>query len=102
MLFNSLQFAVFIPIVFSIYWLANCYSVKVRNLFLLIASYVFYGWWDWRFLSLIFISSVIDFFIGSRLEVEKRDVVRKYMLLLSICTNLGILFFFKYFIYFLF
>ena len=97
MLFNSFTFAVFIPLVFILYWsIFNAKNVKVRNLFLLAASYVFYGWWDWRFLSLIIISSLQDFLIGRYLYRHKK----KSWLWVSIVINIGFLGFFKYFNFF--
>lgn len=60
MLFNSFAFAVFLPLVFALYWATFNRKIWLRNIFLLTASYVFYGWWDWRFLSLIAVSSLID------------------------------------------
>ena len=65
MIFNSLDFAFFLPIVFILYWFVVNRNLKVQNLFLVIVSYVFYGWWDWRFLSLIIFSSLIDYFFDS-------------------------------------
>ena len=99
MLFNSLEFAVFVPIIFILYWSFRS-SLSVQNYILLIAGYVFYGWWDYRFLSLIFISSFIDYIISLRLS--KTDVIRSRKLLLaaSIVLNLGMLGFFKYFNFF--
>ena len=64
MLFNSIDFLVFYPIVFLIYWIFFRNDINKRNLFLLIVSYIFYDWWDWRFLFLIALSSTTDFFIG--------------------------------------
>ncbi len=60
MLFNSLAFAIFLPLVFALYWAAGRNRLRLQNTLLLVASYVFYGWWDWRFLSLIVISSIVD------------------------------------------
>ncbi|MEE2773031.1 MAG: MBOAT family protein, partial [Bacteroidota bacterium] len=68
MLFNSLDFAVFLPIVFFLYWFVFNKNIKWQNFFVAIASYIFYGWWDWRFLGLIFLSTTIDYFIGIRLD----------------------------------
>jgi len=73
----------------------------MRNILLLIASYVFYGWWDWRFLSLIIISSITDFTLGYWLDKTQNSNKRKLLLLSSILVNLGILGFFKYFNFFL-
>ena len=71
MLFNSIEFALFRPVVFLIYWLLEKAGNRWQNLFLLLSSYVFYGWWDWRFLSLIVISSSVDYVlrnVSSRLR----------------------------------
>lgn len=100
MLFNSIEFAIFLPLVFLIYWFVAHRNVRIRNLFLLVASYVFYGWWDWRFLSLIAISSAVDFFVGLRLGVEENEARRRSLLLLSIFVNIGFLGVFKYFNFF--
>lgn len=96
MIFNSLEFAIFLPIVFIIYWFILKSKLKAQNLLIVIASYVFYGWWDWRFLTLIIFSTFFDFFIGKLLENENRTSKRKLLLWLSICVNLGFLGFFKY------
>ena len=68
---------------------------------LLISSYVFYGWWDWRFLSLILFSSLLDFYLGLRLRAATDPGKRKRLLIISMVVNLGVLFFFKYFNFFL-
>lgn len=100
MLFNSLEFALFVPIVFIIYWLIKPERIKLQNVFILAASYVFYGWWDWRFLILIIISSAVDFIIGLALYKTLAPHRRKYLLWTSIIVNLGMLGFFKYFNFF--
>ena len=64
MLFNSLDFAIFLPIVFVLYWFVANRNVKLQNALIVFASYIFYGWWDWRFLSLIVFSTLVDFGIG--------------------------------------
>ncbi|MDP6668229.1 MAG: MBOAT family protein, partial [Dehalococcoidia bacterium] len=96
MLFNSLVFLVFAPTVLLIYFAAKG---RIRLLFLLAASYFFYGWWDWRFLSLILASTIIDYFIGRWLE-SARSGHRKLLLVASCVTNLGLLAVFKYFNFF--
>jgi alginate O-acetyltransferase complex protein AlgI len=101
MLFNSLAFVIFLPIVFILYWSVPGKNIRIRNLLLVIASYVFYGWWDWRFLSLIFISSLVDFFLGYQIERNASIIKRKILLISSIVVNLGILGFFKYFNFFI-
>lgn len=100
MLFNSLEFFIFLPIVFAFYWLIGNKHIKQQNLLLVIASYVFYGWWDWRFLFLILFSSLVDYTIGLKLNSEDNPVKRKILLWISICVNLGFLGFFKYYNFF--
>jgi len=100
MLFNSIDFAVFLPLIFSIYWLLNG-RLKDQNLLLLLSSYLFYGWWDWRFLSLIIFSTIIDYSIGIFLEKERVNGRKKTLLCTSIFVNLGFLGFFKYYNFFI-
>ena len=97
MIFNSLVFLVFIVVFLPIYF--NLKG-RARLLFTLVSSYFFYGWWDWRFLSLIAFSTLIDYFVGLRLEQEETQSKRKNLLLLSMVVNLGFLGFFKYFDFF--
>ena len=99
MLFNSLDFAIFLPIVFILYWYI-CRGQKAKNALLLIASYVFYGWWDWRFLSLIVISSLVDYWVGLSLSRVEAPRERKALLGISLLVNLGFLGFFKYYNFF--
>lgn len=96
MLFNSITFFIFLPTVFILYWFVFKNSLKARNLLLLVASYVFYGWWDYRFLTLIVASTLVDFVLGILLTKNKNDSNRKLLLLISITFNLGLLGFFKY------
>lgn len=100
MLFNSLAFAVFLPSVFMLYWLIPRHRLRAQNVFVLVVSYIFYGWWDWRFLTLIFISSLIDFLIGLGLLRTLNPAGRKVLLAVTLATNLGLLGFFKYFNFF--
>lgn len=100
MLFNSLDFAIFLPLAFSIYWLLPAERIRLRNAFLVLASYVFYGWWDWRFLSLIVISTVVDYVAGLSLGRSHQAGRRRFWLGASLATNLGVLFTFKYFGFF--
>lgn len=95
MLFNSIDFAIFFPIVFALYWILSKH-LTARNLLILISSYVFYGWWDWRFLFLIAISSIVDFIIGQKLYKTEDVKKRKRLLLISLFVNLGFLVYFKY------
>ncbi len=101
MIFNSLDFGFFLPIVFIIYWGGLRNNIHQQNIFLLIASYLFYGWWDWRFLFLIFFSTLVDFFVGLKLDNEDKPFHRNLLLATSLFTNLGILGFFKYYNFFL-
>ncbi len=99
MIFNTFTFAFYLFIVFTIYWLLKRH-LNYQNIFLLIASYVFYGWWDWRFLTLIIISSISDYLLGLQIHKSKQIKKRKLFLATSIILNLGILAFFKYFNFF--
>lgn len=100
MLFNSLEYFLFLPIVYLLYWFVFKKNVKLQNIFLLLASYVFYGWWDWRFLILIIISSLTDYFIGIKLDTTKDEHHRKYLKYISLIVNLGFLGVFKYYNFF--
>ncbi|MGB2965392.1 MAG: MBOAT family O-acyltransferase [Anaerolineales bacterium] len=101
MLFNSIDFAIFLPVVFFLYWFIFKNDHKGQNILLLVASYVFYGWWDWRFLGLILFSTIVDYFVGLGLGKEQRQSHRKLILLVSILVNLGFLAYFKYYNFFL-
>ena len=101
MLFNSLDFALFLPIVFALYWFVCQKNLRLQNSLVFAASYVFYGWWDWRFLSLILFSTLVDFFVGIGLGKYNKASTRKLLLWTSILVNLGFLGFFKYYNFFL-
>lgn len=101
MFFNSIDFAVFLPIVFILYWFVVNKNLKAQNFLIVLASYVFYGWWDWRFLSLILFSTVVDYLVGLGLSKEENETKRKILLWTSIIVNLGFLGFFKYYNFFL-
>lgn len=96
MLFDSFDFAVFLPLVFFGYWFIVRKNLRLQNLFVLVASYTFYGWWDIRFLALIAFSTLVDFWIGGALEHQTSQKKRKLLLWVSIATNLGLLAVFKY------
>lgn len=100
MLFNSIDFAVFLPLVFLLYWWVNNRSLKLQNALIVAASYVFYGWWDWRFLSLILFSTLVDYLVGLKLKTQRDPIKRKVLLWTSIGVNLGFLGFFKYYHFF--
>ena len=101
MLFNSLEFLIFLPSVFLLYWFVFQKNLRIQNSLLLISSYVFYGWWDYRFLSLIFLSTVVDYFVGLKIHNSNDKKIKKSYLLVSILFNLGLLGFFKYFNFFI-
>src|SRR6056297_2461558 len=101
MLFNSIDFAIFLPIVFMLYWLVPKNKLKLQNSLLVLASYLFYGWWDWRFLSLIIFSTIVDYTVGLHLKNETNRFKRKALLWISILVNIGFLGFFKYYNFFL-
>ncbi len=101
MLFNSIDFAIFLPIVFLVYWCFGRKHIRAQNILIVVASYVFYGWWDWRFLFLILLSTLVDYTIGLALEKEDKVQKRKILLWASLLVNLGLLGFFKYFNFFI-
>jgi len=96
MLFNSVDFAIFLPVVFVLYWFVFSNSLKYQNLLIVASSYMFYGWWDWRFLGLIVFSTVLDFYIGKTLAKTTHERNRKLLLYTSVGVNLGFLGIFKY------
>ena len=100
MLFNSIDFAIFLPLVFCLYWLVGRFGLKFQTWLLLIASYIFYGWWDWRFLLLLAFSSILDFFVGRFLHKEENNRKRKIFFMVSMMANLIFLGFFKYYNFF--
>ncbi|MDM1521809.1 MBOAT family protein [Empedobacter sp. 225-1] len=99
MLFNSISFAIFLPIVFALYWLLRK-SFKLQNILLLIASYYFYGCWDWRFMFLLGFSTLLDYYSGIKIEEATSQNLKKIWLTISIGINLGFLGFFKYYNFF--
>jgi alginate O-acetyltransferase complex protein AlgI len=101
MLFNSVSFLIFLPIVFLLYWSLAKNDVRKQNLLLLLASYVFYAWWDWRFLFLLIFSTALDYFTGIRIHEAESEKKRRVWLWISVGTNLGFLGFFKYFNFFI-
>lgn len=100
MLFNSISFAIFLPVVFMLYWFATKEDLKRQNVLLIIASYFFYACWDWRFLFLLIFSTLLDFYSGAKIEAAKTKIQKKFWLFLSISVNLGFLGIFKYYNFF--
>lgn len=99
MLFNSTSFLLFLPLVFILYWKVFHRSLVVQNWFVLVASYVFYGWWDWRFTGLLLLSTLLDFTYGFGVASKNKRKAR-FFLILSVVNNLGILGVFKYYDFF--
>lgn len=107
MLFNSFEFAIFLPIVFLLYWLVFDYALSkcrhqllLQNLFIVVASYVFYGWWNWRFLVLIAITTLLSFLSGIGIEHASTQSGKKAVMIANIVINLGILGVYKYYDFF--
>lgn len=100
MLFNSVSFALFLPVTFILYWYFFSKKLIQQNFFLLFASYVFYAWWDYRFLFLLIFSTFLDFYTGSRIETARNKEYKKAWLVFSVFVNLGFLVFFKYYNFF--
>ena len=107
MLFNSIQFAIFLPIVFILYWFVfdrfinkSKHQLKIQNAFIIVASYVFYGWWDWRFLLLIAFTSFCSWGSGILIGKSASKEKAKRWMWLNIVVNLGILALFKYYDFF--
>jgi len=100
MLFNSINFAIFLPIVFIIYWFVTNKSLKNQNILLLVSSYFFYACWDWRFLFLLMFSTLLDYYTGIKMDEAANKSKKKFWFWLSICVNLGFLGAFKYYNFF--
>ena len=107
MLFNSFEFAIFLPIVFLLYWFVFDYAMCKckrqllwQNLFVIVASYIFYGWWDWRFLILIAITTLLSFLSGIGIEYAPTQRGKKAVMIANIIVNLGILGVYKYYDFF--
>lgn len=100
MLFNTLNYAFFLPIVFVLYWYSGTKSLKIQNILLLLASYFFYACWDWRFLFLLIFSTGLDYFTGIKMFESKTKKSKQFWFWLSIIINLGFLGVFKYYNFF--
>lgn len=100
MLFNSAIFFVFLPTILLLYWIAHKH-LKLQNIILLVSSYIFYGWWDYRFLILIATSTVIDYYVGLKIYNSEQKSIKKKWMLVSIIFNIGLLGFFKYYNFFI-
>lgn len=101
MFFNSFEFLIFLPTVFILYWFVFNKKLSLQNSLILFSSYVFYGWWDYRFLTLIFFSTIVDYIIGLLIPKQDSKKKQKLLLLVSIFFNLSVLGFFKYYNFFI-
>jgi len=100
MLFNSLNFALFLPIVFILYWFATKGNLRLQNILLLVSSYFFYACWDWRFMFLLIFSTLLDYYTGIKIHEAANQRKKLFWLWLSIGINLGFLGVFKYYNFF--
>lgn len=100
MLFNTINFALFLPIVFILYWFVTNKSLRLQNILLLVSSYFFYASWDYRFLFLLIFSTVLDYYTGLKIAGADNKKLKTFWLWLSICVNLGFLGVFKYYNFF--
>ena len=100
MLFNSLHFALFLPVVFLLYWFGTRGNLRQQNILLLVSSYFFYACWDWRFMFLLIFSTLLDYFTGIKIHEATHKRNKQFWLWLSISINLGFLGVFKYYNFF--
>ncbi len=100
MLFNSISFAIFLPVVFVLYWFVTRRNLRLQNTLLLVASYFFYGCWDYRFLFLLIFSTLLDYYTGLKIAGSEDKSTKKFWLWTSIGVNLGFLGVFKYYNFF--
>ena len=101
MLFNSIEFLLFLTTVFVLYWFVFNKNLRIQNSLILFSSYIFYGWWDYRFLSLIFLSTIVDYIIGLNIPKQDSQKKQKIFLFCSVFFNLSVLGFFKYYNFFI-
>ena len=101
MLFNSLNFAAFFALVFVLYWFVTNKSLKIQNLLLLVSSYFFYAFWDWRFLFLLIFSTLLDYYSGLKISSAQKESFKSFWFWLSVSVNLGFLGIFKYYNFFI-
>lgn len=101
MQFDSIAFAIFFIVFFALYWSVRQQALRVQNVLLLLASYLFYAWWDYRFLFLLIFSTLLDFFSGLKIQASPDALKRRMWLLISVGINLGFLGFFKYYNFFI-
>ena len=97
MVFNSIVFSIFIALFFPTYWFLKG---RARMWLCLLASYLFYGWWDWRFLGIVMFTTILDYSLGIFIENENDEKKKSRLVFISVLSNLGFLGFFKYFNFF--
>lgn len=100
MLFNSIDFLIFLPLVFVLYWFVFNKSVQSQNWLLLVSSYVFYAWWDWKLLFLLIFSTLLIFFAGLKISNSDSQTTKRWWLWFSVIISIGLLCFFKYYNFF--
>ncbi len=101
MLFNSIEYSLFLIVVFLIYWLVLAGNLRIQNVFLLFAGYFFYGYWDWRFLFLLIGLTLINYLIGLKIDRTARSVSRRIWLIIAVVVDIGVLGIFKYYNFFI-
>jgi alginate O-acetyltransferase complex protein AlgI len=101
MLFNSFSFFIFLPIVFVLHWFVSKKGVSFQNIILLLASYFFYSFWDWRFSIILVGSTLFNYLFGIQIGKEKKEIRQKNLLVFSLIINIGVLCYFKYFNFFI-
>lgn len=101
MLFNSIDFAIFLPIIFLLYWFVTKKNLRLQNLLLLLSSYFFYACWDWHFLFLLLFSTLLDYYSGLKMQNSENQKRKRFWFWLSIIINLGFLGVFKYYNFFI-
>lgn len=100
MLFNSIDFVIFLLIIYFLYWFVTSKSLRLQNILLLVSSYYFYACWDWRFLFLLMFSTILDYYTGIKMSDTQNQKIKKFWFWLSVSINLGFLGVFKYFNFF--
>lgn len=101
MLFNSIEYAIFLPLIFILYWFLTNRNLRLQNILILFASYYFYACWDWRFVFLLAFSTLLDYYTGIKMCASENEKARRFWFWLSICINLGFLGVFKYYNFFI-
>ena len=101
MIFTSFTFATFLPAVFVLYWFIFSKNIRLQNFFLIVVSYIFYGWWNWKFPVILVFITITDYFIAHRIYSSNLLKTKRLYLSLSLLIDIGMLFLFKYYNFFL-